>query len=390
MLLIVAQLTDPNNSSTGYYWEKIVETLSKKEKILLVTEEKSSKLEKNSEVQILQVSIPNFLKNNLYLEKGFLPKLIISLKMLFFSIVNSKNKENILIGTNPFLIVLLPIFLRVFFIKTKISILVFDLFPENLISTSKSFILKNISLMIKKFFDFAYRRFHKVFSIGKDMTEILVHKNINPQRIIYCPNWCDDDYSSRADEKKALLKSLGIEYESTKNIVILYFGNLGYFQNLEIFIDIISKTKNKDLIFLFVGNGVKKNLIFEASRLDNRIYLRDGVALSDRSKILLSGDISLVTLSDEMLGLAVPSKSYFSLASGMPLLTIMNKKSEVSSLVEENNFGWNFSSSETEEVSNFLESLTHDDIKNKQKDIYFRDEKFRSSKSLDVFLKNLV
>jgi len=390
MLLIVAQLTDPNNSSTGYYWEKIVETLSKKEKILLVTEEKSSKLEKNSEVQILQVSIPNFLKNNLYLEKGFLPKLIISLKMLFFSIVNSKNKENILIGTNPFLIVLLPIFLRVFFIKTKISILVFDLFPENLISTSKSFVLKNFSLMIKKFFDFAYRRFHKVFSIGKDMTEILVHKNINPQRIIYCPNWCDDDYSSRADEKKALLKSLGIEYESTKNIVILYFGNLGYFQNLEIFIDIISKTKNKDLIFLFVGNGVKKKLIFEASKLDNRIHLRDGVALSDRSKILLSGDISLVTLSDEMLGLAVPSKSYFSLAYGMPLLTIMNKKSEVSSLVEENNFGWNFSSSETEEVSNFLESLTHDDIKNKQKDIFFRDEKFRSSKSLDVFLKNLV
>ena len=145
MLLIVAQLTDSNNSSTGYYWEKIVETLSKKEKILLVTEEKSSKLEKNSDIQILQVSIPNFLKNNLYLEKGFLPKLIISLKMLFFSIVNSKNKENILIGTNPFLIVLLPIFLRVFFIKTKISILVFDLFPENLISTSKSFILKNFS-----------------------------------------------------------------------------------------------------------------------------------------------------------------------------------------------------------------------------------------------------
>lgn len=390
MLLIVAQLTDPNNSSTGYYWEKIVETLSKKEKILLVTEEKSSKLEKNSEVQILQVSIPNFLKNNLYLEKGFLPKLIISLKMLFFSIVNSKNKENILIGTNPFLIVLLPIFLRVFFIKTKISILVFDLFPENLISTSKSLVLKNISLMIKKFFDFAYRRFHKVFSIGKDMTEILEHKNINPQRIIYCPNWCDDDFSSRADEKKALLKSLGIEYESNKNIVILYFGNLGYFQNLEIFIDIISKTKNKDLIFLFVGNGVKKNLIFEAAKSDNRIHLRDGVALSDRSKILLSGDISLVTLSDEMLGLAVPSKSYFSLAYGMPLLTIMNKKSEVSSLVEENNFGWNFSSSETEEVSNFLESLTHDDIRNKQKDIFFRDEKFRSSKSLDVFLKNLV
>ena len=204
MLLIVAQLTDSNNSSTGYYWEKIVETLSKKEKILLISEEKSSKLEKNSDIKILQVSIPNFLKNNLVLGKGFLPKIIISLKMLFFSISNSKNKKNILIGTNPFLIVLLPIFLRIFFIKTKISIVVFDLFPENLISISKSYILKNISLIIKKIFDNAYGRFHKVFSIGKDMTEILKHKNINPQRIIYCPNWCDDDFSSKADEKKSL------------------------------------------------------------------------------------------------------------------------------------------------------------------------------------------
>ena len=390
MLLIVAQLTDSNNSSTGYYWEKIVETLSKKEKILLITEEKSSKLEKNSDIQILQVSVPNFLKNILYSEKGFLPKLIISLKMLFFSIANSKNKKNILIGTNPFLIVLLPIFLRIFFIKTKISIIVFDLFPENLISISKSFILKKISLMIKKIFNFAYGRFHKVFSIGKDMTEILKHKNINPQRIIYCPNWCDDHCSSSTDEKKVFLDSLGIEYNPAKNIVILYFGNLGYFQNLEIFLDIISKTKNKDLIFLFVGNGVKKNFILEASKLDNRIHLRDGVPLSDRSKILLSGDISLVTLSDEMFGLAVPSKSYFSLAYGMPLLTIMNKKSEISSLVEENNFGWNFSSIEIEEVSNFLESLTHKDIKIKQKNIILRNEKFRSSKSLNAFLKNLV
>ena len=29
--LIVAQLTDSNNSSTGYYWEKIVETFRKRE-----------------------------------------------------------------------------------------------------------------------------------------------------------------------------------------------------------------------------------------------------------------------------------------------------------------------------------------------------------------------
>ena len=44
-----------------------------------------------------------------------------------------------------------------------------------------------------------------------------------------------------------------------------------------------------------------------------------------------------------MYGLAVPSKSYFSLAHGLPLLTIMNKKSEISNFVNKNNFGWIFS-----------------------------------------------
>ena len=60
-----------------------------------------------------------------------------------------------------------------------------------------------------------------------------------------------------------------------------------------------------------MGNGEKRNIIKEASLNDKRIYLKKGVDLSKRSNILACGDISLVTLPDEMLGFAVPSKSYF-------------------------------------------------------------------------------
>ena len=40
------------------------------------------------------------------------------------------------------------------------------------------------------------------------------------------------------------MSSLGIDYDPKKNIVILYFGNLGHFQPIEFFLNISSKTTN--------------------------------------------------------------------------------------------------------------------------------------------------
>ena len=96
---------------------------------------------------------------------------------------------------------------------------------------------------------------------------------------------------------------------------------------MNFFLKIIAKTKNENLIFLFVGNGKKRNLVKKAAKHDKRIFLRDGIPISQRSRILVCGDISLVTLSEKMYGLAVPSKSYFSLAYRMPVLSLMSKES---------------------------------------------------------------
>ena len=123
---------------------------------------------------------------------------------------------------------------------------------------------------------------------------------------------------------------------------------------------------------------------------DKRIYLKEGVSLSKRSDILACGDISLVALPDEMLGFAVPSKSYFSLAYAMPLFTIMNKRSEISLLVEENNFGWCFSSSQKQEAINFLDNLSIEEIKFKKDLISRNKNKFNSLNTLNLIKNNLA
>lgn len=390
MLLIVTQLINSNNSSTGYYWERIIKTLSKDNKILLITSERSEILESNKNIKIIQANISQYFLNHFNFGIGFLYKISISLLMLHYSIKFSRKVKNILIGTNPFLISLLPIFLKIFFIKAKVNIIIFDLFPENLLYTSKNYFLRILCYFLKILFDISYRQFDRVFSIGRDMTKALEEKKIKKNRIIYSPNWCDDDYDFDPSEQKKCLSTLGINYKTNENIVLLFFGNLGQFQNIDLLLEIILKTKNKKLIFLFVGNGIKRNIIKEASLNDKRIYLKEGVSLSKRSDILACGDISLVALPDEMLGFAVPSKSYFSLAYAMPLFTIMNKRSEISLLVEENNFGWCFSSSQKQEAINLLDNLSIEEIKFKKDLISRNKNKFNSLNTLNLIKNNLA
>ena len=107
MLLVIAQHSDPDKISTGYYWEKIIIELSRNHEILLLTEDRPSSLEKNDKVKIIQVGAPSYLKNYLNFGVGAFLKVYMSLKMLIEAIKNSRNKESILIGTNPFLIILL-------------------------------------------------------------------------------------------------------------------------------------------------------------------------------------------------------------------------------------------------------------------------------------------
>ena len=390
MLLVIAQHSDPDKISTGYYWEKIIIELSRNHEILLLTEDRPSSLEKNDKVKIIQIGAPSYLKNYLNFGVGAFLKVYMSLKMLIEAIKSSRNKESILIGTNPFLIVLLPLILKIFFIKAKVNILLFDLFPENLIATSNNSFLKIILRALKNLFNFSYRRAFKIFSIGRDMSKILENKKIEKNKIIYSPNWCDDEFEEDEKKKKKNLASLGINYDSDKNTIILYFGNLGHFQNIEFFLKIIAKTKNENLIFLFVGNGKKRNLVKKAAKHDKRIFLRDGIPISQRSRILVCGDISLVTLSEKMYGLAVPSKSYFSLAYRMPVLSLMSKESEVSCLLQENNFGWTFSLEEKNELVNFLENLSKVEIEIKKNNIILKEDSYRSSYSINKITDTIL
>jgi glycosyltransferase involved in cell wall biosynthesis len=82
---------------------------------------------------------------------------------------------------------------------------------------------------------------------------------------------------------------------------------------------------------------------------------------SDQNKIISSCDLSLISLSDNMYGLGVPSKSYNIMAAGSPILFIGDASSEIALTVKENELGYVVNNNEAD-IIEFLRNLHLDQI----------------------------
>lgn len=295
----------------------------------------------------------NYDKNNKF--KRLVRVIGISLG-LFLMGLKIKKHDKVFVISNPAFITPLYALLRV--IKGfRFTLLMHDVFPENLIIggyTNESNLLYRLtrSLFIK-----CRRAAEKIIVLGRDMKALLL-ENFPVDRkndIVIIPNWADIESVYPLDDNQTpLLKQLQLQ----DKVVILFAGNHGILQNLLAFIKIIETTRNPHLHYIFAGGGAtKKDLeaYVEAHQISNITFLPP-FARSEMNQILNSCHIGLVSLSDAVYGVGVPSKSYNILSAGKPILFLGNKQSEIAQYVIENDVGWAFTYS-NDNIKNFLQSL---------------------------------
>jgi glycosyltransferase involved in cell wall biosynthesis len=99
--------------------------------------------------------------------------------------------------------------------------------------------------------------------------------------------------------------------------------------------------EDEDIIFLFVGNGVKRNdleLFVRENGIENIRFLP--YQPRDKMKYTMnSGHLLLVTLDEKAAGLVVPSKMYAAMAAKRPILGVGSKESELWDIVSGNGCG---------------------------------------------------
>ena len=176
------------------------------------------------------------------------------------------------------------------------------------------------------------RRFDWVSTISARMIERLTAKGVLESRQRLFENWVDIDQIYPLPGVSALREELNIPVEST---VLLYSGNMGKKQGLELIIDAARRlSTRKDLIFILSGDGaVRENLEKMSSGLDNVRFL-PLQSVKRLNELLNMADIHLLPQRAGAEDLVMPSKLSNMLASGRPVIATAGTGSQIGRVVQ--------------------------------------------------------
>lgn len=337
-IVIVTEYFYPNESTTSYYITNIVQSFINSNNVHVVC---NTDIKDNVELDMNNLSVERIQENSLNkknLISRFFKYIIASFKLTLSVYRHIKQNTNVFAVTNPVFLILTLALLK----KIKnfhYTLLVYDVFPENLVAAG---IIKQSSFfykVIKKIFDWSYSKVDVLVVIGRDMEEVILKKTNASVKIVLIENWCDYERIIPSNKlKNKLLSDLNLVNKK----IFLFAGNLGRVQGIENILNASMLVKSEDFILLFIGDGVMKQYIQEYithNKCKNIIYA--GSFPQNEENIFLNAcDVSLISLSESMYGIGVPSKSYYNMAAEKPILYIGDEKSEIARVVSENNIGW--------------------------------------------------
>jgi glycosyltransferase involved in cell wall biosynthesis len=97
-----------------------------------------------------------------------------------------------------------------------------------------------------------------------------------------------------------------------------------------------------DIVFLFIGNGARRSEIedYVSKKRLNNIQIKGYVPRENLNDNLNCADVSLVTLSENMVGIMIPSKLYGIMASGKPIVFIGSNECEIAHIIQQHRIGY--------------------------------------------------
>lgn len=338
-IVIVTEYFYPAERNDAYLIQKISETFSEsKNNVDVIC---TSTLNIKSELETINGKIYRLKSINSTSTSAFIKAIklaLITINLALKSFFYIKKSHEVFTVTNPAFF--LPVLVLIKRIKGfKITLLVYDIFPESLLSTG---IIKEKSPIYKfilKIYNWAYNNIDRFVVIGRDMQNVVEYKTRNSMPVIYIPNWCNP-YNIKPIDKRA--NSIIKEYNLENKIVFSFVGNFGLVQNIENILKSTLEVKNEQFIFLFIGDGAMKYKIInfiDKFNCKNIIYAGKYPSC-EQNEFLNACDVSVISLEKSMYGLGVPSKSYYNMAAQKPLFFIGHKESEIAQVIIENNIGW--------------------------------------------------
>lgn len=178
---------------------------------------------------------------------------------------------------------------------------------------------------------FTLKRFDKVITISNRMAEKLVAKGVAPENMALVRNWVDLTHIYPMDEESPYRAELGFAKD---DFVVLYSGNIGAKQGLNVLLDAAEQLKGERKIhFVIAGEGpVKADLQARYGHLPNLRFL-PFQPYARLNEFLNMADLHALPQDKGAADLVLPSKLGGMLASGKPVLVTADEGTELAEFV---------------------------------------------------------
>lgn len=235
-----------------------------------------------------------------------------------------------------------------------------DIFPDSLVGTGlakKDGLLWKIGRVIE---NFTYCNADKIIVISQDFKRNIMTKGVPEDKIEVIYNWVDEQAVIPIPrEENQIFDELNLD--RTK-FYIIYAGNLGNAQNVEIIIDTANQIKdNTDINFIIFGTGgLEQEYKDKVNSLKlNNVSFFPLQPYEKVSQVYGIGDACIVSCKKGLGGSAMPSKTWSIMSAGRAVIANFDE-GELKTIIEKNNCGIFTKAGDKEAFKNAILELYND------------------------------
>jgi colanic acid biosynthesis glycosyl transferase WcaI len=176
------------------------------------------------------------------------------------------------------------------------------------------------------------RGFDRVSNISERMLTRLLEKGVDHRRVFLFPNWVDMSLIRPLENADALRTELGIGAEVR---VLLYSGNMGEKQGLDMIIEVARRFQEPNVLFLLCGDGAVRQRLGTAAAHVANIRFIPLQPLARLNELLNLAEVHLLPQRSAAEDLVMPSKLTAIMASGRPLVATAASGSDLARIARE-------------------------------------------------------
>lgn len=230
-----------------------------------------------------------------------------------------------------------------------------DVFPDAAVQTG-AITNKKIIAAASWLEKLSYKRSSRVVVLSDDLKNNLLAKlpTKHHDKVVVIPNFVDLERVAPLSRDTAYRKEIGVGEE----IVVMYAGNVGYSQSLEMVLHAAEKLPH--VSFVINGEGSARQSLENAAAHIANVHFVNYQPTERLAEVLASGDIHIVPLRAGLGAASVPSKTYSILAAGRPILAAIDPGTEVPRILAASEAGVVVEPDDAEQFTRALAKLTSD------------------------------